>query len=118
MGGEVIIADSGSCDRTVEIASQYPVIIAQIAPHSVHTHIKDERGVEPDYEFLIPGEGECDYVRYLKAMEKAGYDGHITVEISIMVQRRPDYDALAAADQSYRVVAKAFEEAGVARRHS
>ncbi|RVN16485.1 glycosyltransferase, partial [Sinorhizobium meliloti] len=23
-GGEVIIADSGSCDRTVEIASQYP----------------------------------------------------------------------------------------------
>jgi inosose dehydratase len=93
-------------------------VIAQIAPHSVHTHIKDERGVEPDYEFLVPGEGVCDYVRYLKAMEKAGYDGHITVEISIMVQRRPDYDALAAADQSYRVVAKAFEEAGVARRHS
>ena len=64
-------------------------VIAQIAPHSVHTHVKDERGVEPDYEFLIPGEGECDYVRYLQAMERAGYDGHITVEISVMVQRRP-----------------------------
>lgn len=93
-------------------------VIAQIAPHSVHTHIKDERGVEPDYEFLIPGEGECDYVRYLKAMERAGYDGHITVEISIMVQRRPDYDALAAAEQSYRVVSKAFEEAGIARQRA
>lgn len=31
-GGEVIIADSGSSDRTVEIASQYPVVIAQISP--------------------------------------------------------------------------------------
>jgi glycosyltransferase involved in cell wall biosynthesis len=30
--GEVIIADSGSRDRTVEIASGYPVIVAQIAP--------------------------------------------------------------------------------------
>lgn len=90
-------------------------VIAQIAPHSVHTHIKDESGCEPDYAFLIPGEGECDYVRYLRAMERAGYDGHITVEISIMVQRRPDYDALAAAEQSYQVVARAFEEAGVAR---
>src|SRR5207248_2614520 len=62
-------------------------VIAQLAPHSVHTHLKDERGVAPDFEFLIPGEGECDYMRYLKGMERAGYDGHVTVEISIMVQR-------------------------------
>ncbi len=32
VGGEVIVADSGSRDRTVEIASVYPVIIAQIEP--------------------------------------------------------------------------------------
>lgn len=32
VGGEVIIADSGSHDRTVEIASAYPVIITQIEP--------------------------------------------------------------------------------------
>lgn len=31
---EIIIADSGSSDRTVEIALQYPVIIAQIVPPS------------------------------------------------------------------------------------
>ena len=90
-------------------------VIAQLAPHSVHTHLKDERGVAPDFEFLIPGEGECDYVRYLKGMERAGYDGHVTVEISIMVQRRPGYDPLAAAEQSYRVLSGAFERAGIAR---
>ena len=32
LGGEVIIADSGSSDRTLEIASQYPVTIAQLLP--------------------------------------------------------------------------------------
>lgn len=32
MGGEVIVADSGSSDATVEIAAQYPVVIAQITP--------------------------------------------------------------------------------------
>ena len=50
-------------------------VIAQLAPHSAHTHVKDERGVAPDHEFLIPGEGEMDYVRYLTAMQRAGYDG-------------------------------------------
>ncbi|MCD6032753.1 MAG: Xylose isomerase domain protein barrel, partial [Thermomicrobiales bacterium] len=79
-------------------------VIAQLAPHSAHTHVKDERGLAPDHEFLIPGEGDMDYVRYLKAMRRAGYDGHIVVEISLMVQARPNYDPLAAATTSYQVL--------------
>jgi len=89
--------------------------IAQLAPHSLHTHVKDERGIAPDHQFLIPGEGEMDYPRYLRAMARAGYEGHIVVEISLMVQRRPDYDALATATRSYEVLSRAFEEAGIAR---
>ncbi len=90
--------------------------VRMMAPVSIHTHIKDERGQVPDFDFLIPGEGEFDYVTYLKEMEKAGYTGHITAEISIMVQRRPNYDPLDAAVQTYRVMAAAFEQAGIARR--
>src|SRR5215217_5083630 len=90
-------------------------VVAQLAPHSLHTHVKDERGIAPDHEFLIPGEGEMDYPRYLRAMAQAGYYGHIVVEISIMVQRRPDYDPLEAATESYRVLSRAFEEAGITR---
>ncbi len=93
-------------------------VVAQIAPHSVHTHVKDERGVEPDYEFLIPGEGEFDYVRYLRALQAAGYDGDVCVEISLRVQRRPGFDPTRAAIQSYRVLAAAFEVAGIARARS
>jgi sugar phosphate isomerase/epimerase len=91
------------------------VVIDQLAPHSAHTHVKDERGIAPDHEFLIPGEGEMDYVRYLQAMNRVGYAGHIVVEISLMVQRRPDYDALAAATQSYRVLTRVFNAANVSR---
>jgi len=90
-------------------------VVKQLVPYTVHTHIKDERGIAPDHQFLIPGEGEMDYVGYLKAMDRAGWQEYITVEISLMVQSRPAFDALAAATQSYQVVAKAFEDAGISR---
>lgn len=89
--------------------------VSALAPHTVHTHVKDERGVVPNYEFLIPGEGEFDYVAYLHAMREHGYEGYITAEISYMVQRRPNYDALAAAEQTYATLARAFDEAGFSR---
>ncbi len=89
--------------------------VAQLVPYTVHTHVKDERGIAPDHQFLIPGEGDMDYVGYLEAMDRAGWKEYITVEISLMVQSRPDFDALAAATQSYEVLAKAFEDAGISR---
>lgn len=89
--------------------------VAKMLPWSPHTHVKDERGIHPNYEYLIPGEGEFDYVRYLKAMNEAGYTGAISVEISMMVQRRPNYDPLATVEQSYRLISAAFEKAGVKR---
>ncbi len=89
--------------------------VAKLVPYTVHTHVKDERGIAPDHEFLIPGEGEMDYVGYLRAMDRAGWKEYITVEISLMVQSRPDFDALAAATQSYQVLSKAFADAGISR---
>ncbi|MGI8688426.1 MAG: sugar phosphate isomerase/epimerase family protein [Thermomicrobiales bacterium] len=93
-------------------------VVAQLVPYTVHTHIKDERGIAPDHQFLIPGEGEMDYVGYLKAMDRAGWKEYITVEIGLMVQSRPDFDALAAATQSYQVVSKAFADAGISRERT
>ena len=87
--------------------------VAACGPHSAHTHIKDESGVYPNHQFLIPGEGVFDYVKYLKEMQKVGYTGFISPEFSIMVHRRPDYDPLAAATQTYQVLARAFAQAGL-----
>lgn len=93
-------------------------VVTQLVPYTIHTHVKDERGIAPDHQFLIPGEGDMDYVGYLTAMDRAGWKEYITVEISLMVQARSDFDALAAATQSYRVLAKAFEDAGITRERA
>lgn len=89
--------------------------VSKLAAYSVHTHVKDERGAVPNFEFLIPGEGEFDYVTYLKRMRHYGYAGFISAEVSIMVQRRPNYDPLAAATMTYETLARAFREAGIER---
>ena len=69
----------------------------------------------PDFEFLVPGEGEFDYVAYLKAMQRHGYTGYITAEISNMVQRRTPYYPLAVATETYNTLAQAFVDAGIER---
>ncbi len=89
--------------------------VSALAPVSIHTHVKDQKGLAPDFEFLIPGEGPFDYVEYLKLMEAHGYDGFITAEVSFMVQARENYDPLAAATLSYETLSKAFVEAGIDR---
>ena len=91
--------------------------VSALAPLSAHTHVKDERGVVPDFEFVIPGEGEFDYVTYLKAMQRHGYTGYISAEISVMVQRREGYDPIATAQKTYDVLNDAFIKAGIDRSH-
>ena len=49
----------------------------------------------------VPGEGDFDYARYLRALDAAGYSGFVTVEISVMVQRRPGYDPAEVAQRSF-----------------
>lgn len=89
--------------------------VSALAAVSAHTHVKDQRGIAPDFEFLIPGEGTFDYVEYLKAMKAHGYDGFITAEVSFMVQARENYNPLAAATRSYETLSRAFTEAGIER---
>ena len=87
--------------------------VPALAPYSVHTHVKDQRGLHPEFEFLTPGEGPFDFVHYLKAMQAAGYNGFITAEVSVMVQRRPGYDPFFHAQLAYWTLRKAFHVAGI-----
>jgi sugar phosphate isomerase/epimerase len=87
--------------------------LPKLVPYAVHTDLKDQRGRSPDHEFLVPGEGDFSYSRYLRAMHRLGYTGYVTVEISVMVQRRPDYDPAEVAARSYRTLVAAAKDAGV-----
>jgi sugar phosphate isomerase/epimerase len=88
-----------------------------LVPYSVHTELKDQRGRSPNHEYLVPGEGEFDYAHYLTAMDRAGYTGWVTIEISMMVQRRPGYDPTEVAARSYRTLVDAAERTGVHLAH-
>ena len=90
--------------------------VTALASYTVHTHVKDQRGRYPDYEFLVPGEGDFDYVDYLQTMQRHGYDGFIVAEVAKMAQRRPGYDPLVSCERSYATLAKAFEQAEIRRK--
>ena len=94
-------------DMTIEQC--VPVFV----PHAVHTHVKDGRMEDGKVKFLLPGEGDFDYIAYFKAMAEAGWDDFITVEVSGMVSNRPDYDPYQAAAFCYKVLSDAMKEAGV-----
>jgi inosose dehydratase len=87
--------------------------VEAMVPWSVSTHVKDQRGVYPDHEFLTPGSGPFDFVRYLKAMHGAGYTGFVSVEVSVMVQRQPGYDPFVDAALGYYALRHAFNASGV-----
>jgi sugar phosphate isomerase/epimerase len=87
-----------------------------LVPYSVHTDLKDQRGHSPNHEFLVPGEGDFPYARYLRALQQAGYTGFLTIEISVMVQRRPGYDPADVARRSFRTLNDASAVSGVPLR--
>jgi sugar phosphate isomerase/epimerase len=87
--------------------------LPKLVPYAAHTDLKDQRGRSPSHEFLVPGEGDFTYSRYLRVMHALGYSGYFTVEISVMVQRRPDYDPAEVAARSYRTLTAAAAAAGV-----
>lgn len=86
-----------------------------LGPHAIACEVKDQRGVAPDFQFLIPGEGDFDYAAFLGELAGSGYDGSVAVEISVFRQRVPAYDPYDAAARSYAVLAKAFDDARIGR---
>lgn len=63
---------------------------------SPYIEAKATRGRSPDHEYMIPGEGVSDFVAQFRLMKALRYDGYVTPEISVHVQRRPNYDPYAA----------------------
>lgn len=90
------------------IADTVPLLV----PYAVHTHVKDVVWL-PDgtHTFVLPGEGDFDYVAYFRAMERAGWNGYVTVEVSAKVFRKEDYDPFGAVTFCYGVLSKALAKA-------
>lgn len=94
----------------------YPLedTVAKLVPFSIHTHVKDGRMVDGKVEWLLPGEGDFDYVAYFRAMAGSGWSGCITVEISGMIFNKPGYDPWPAAEFSLKTLSTAQKQARAA----
>ncbi|MBN9448077.1 MAG: glycosyltransferase family 2 protein [Bosea sp.] len=116
MPGEIVIADSGSSDRTVEIAQRYPVVIAQIMPPA-----RPSCGIGPqlgfqhsrgDYLCLLDGDMLLDpgflgdAIRFLERNPRvAGVTGHVeemqtaNLEYARRVQRHAPENRIGPLDR-------------------
>ncbi len=90
--------------------------LEKMIPHTKFVHVKDARMENGKAVFTLPGEsGNVDYPALFRQLAKGGYRGDINVEVSSMVSRLPDYDAVRAAKSSYEKMAAALREAGIQR---
>ena len=87
--------------------------IPALVPYANHVHVKSSRGRYPDCQYALPGEGETDFVSLFRTYKDGGYDGYLSVEVSVHVQKRPDYDPLGALTTCFAVLSQALDEAGI-----
>ncbi|QOR70077.1 sugar phosphate isomerase/epimerase [Ruania alkalisoli] len=90
-------------------------VVAQLLPHTLVVEVKDHVRTDTGFDFLVPGEGEFAYVPFLSQLQQLGYDGTVSVEISVRRQAKPGFDEIEAAELSYRTLVQACADAGVHR---
>ena len=90
--------------------------VRHLAPYTVHTHITDAiRHADGSFRLVLLGQGQLDTAAFVRAMHRCGWDGFLTVEVSMMVWGAQGYDPMVAAKESYTAITRAFETAGVPR---
>lgn len=89
--------------------------LKELLPYTAFISVKDASGTSAKHEYLLPGDGNTDYLAYFRLLKKLRYSGFVGVEVSSMIQRKPGYDPVAAARLCYERLAPLFARAGVAR---
>lgn len=77
------------------------------APYAVHCHVKDGALENGKVRFDLPGTGSFDYRAYFALLRAAGVAAPVTVEVSGMVWKRPDYEPWEAARHAFRALDRA-----------
>lgn len=86
-----------------------------LLPSTVFISLKDSMGGPHSFEFLLPGDGNTDYVSYFRTLQRLRYAGFVSVEVSSMIQRKAGYDPLRTARTCYSRLAPLFRAAGAVR---
>lgn len=90
-------------------------VVRRLGPHAIVSEVKDKRGLNPEFDFLTPGEGDFDFAEFIGEMHRIDFAHSVSVEISLHRQDKPGFDPREAAALSYSVLSQAFETAKVPR---
>ncbi|HUP78253.1 MAG TPA: sugar phosphate isomerase/epimerase [Pirellula sp.] len=82
-----------------------------LLPRTKFIHVKDRQGDSTKFQFLLPGEGRTDYVKYFSLLRKLGYKGPVCVEVSGQVFNKKEYDPIGAAKKCYATLSEALKRA-------
>jgi sugar phosphate isomerase/epimerase len=83
-----------------------------LLPRTKFIHVKDSTGDAAKFQFLLPGEGRTDYVKYFTALKQHGYHGPVVVEVSGQIFNKPGYEPVAAAKKCYAALSGALAKVG------
>ena len=85
--------------------------LAALMPYTRLVHVKDSRGDARGVQFLLPGEGDTDYVSFFRRLKRLDYHGPVVALVSIQIFKRPGYNPRTAEEICYRVLSAARKEA-------
>lgn len=75
--------------------------LQQLLPITAYIQVKDSRGTPAKHDYLLPGDGETDYLQLFSELKQARYDGFVGVEVSSHVHRKPGYQPIPTAKLCY-----------------
>jgi inosose dehydratase len=81
-----------------------------LLPRTRFIHVKDSVGEANKFQFVLPGAGRTDYVKYFELLRLHSYAGPVCVEVSGQVFNKPNYDPITAAKESYLVLSEAMNK--------
>jgi sugar phosphate isomerase/epimerase len=82
-----------------------------LLPRTKFIHVKDGKMDGAKFQFLLPGEGSTDYVKYFTLLKQHGYTGPVCVEVSGQIFNKPGFDPVAAAKKSFAALSGALGKA-------
>lgn len=82
-----------------------------LLPRTKFIHVKDSQGEAAKFQFVLPGQGRTDYVKYFSLLRQHNYAGPVCVEVSGQVFNKPGYDPIAAARQCHATLSAAMQKA-------
>lgn len=86
-----------------------------LLPVCPYIHVKDAVRTSDGHRFLLPGDGETDYVAMFQKLRETGYSGFVNVEVSAQIHRSDDFHPIEAAMTCYDRMEAAFETADLQR---